>query len=198
MVVLVVSHCCISAASVDRIGLSGDQQVNQKRIWTSGLWIKQVVFYYYPEIPWWNLFWISLALKWQFCSGHDALSFNTITPQQTCSAALCLFYYHTSCADKPFFTHFSVQGSECKQPHSNHQGGFRRTETSASVVSVILIYILLSFLCYFARTLMHNSDKQHLVIPTSFPPKNTNTQRFNSFSIGLIQPSELPHAALRL
>lgn len=35
-VVLAVSHCCISTASIDRIGLSGDQQVNQKRIWTSG------------------------------------------------------------------------------------------------------------------------------------------------------------------
>lgn len=37
VVVLVVSHCCISTASVDHIGLSGDQQVNQKGIWTSGL-----------------------------------------------------------------------------------------------------------------------------------------------------------------
>lgn len=44
VVVLVVSHCCISTASKDHIGLSGDQQVNQKRIWTSGIGVKQAVF----------------------------------------------------------------------------------------------------------------------------------------------------------
>lgn len=45
VVALVVSHCCICTASKDHIGLSGDRQVNQKRIWTSGIGVKQAVFY---------------------------------------------------------------------------------------------------------------------------------------------------------
>lgn len=43
-VVLVVSHCCISATSGDHVGLSEAQRGNQKRIWTSGFQLNTQAF----------------------------------------------------------------------------------------------------------------------------------------------------------
>lgn len=42
-----------------------------------------------------------------------------------------------------------LQGPECKQPHQNHQDGFRRTEASASAVSILVSSFFFFFLDLF-------------------------------------------------